>query len=346
MKKDLPAIQNKDMVVSWIYTWSRQKEMSINEQHVVLRILEACQNQLKGLKMKDNMHKIEHGLWNVELTMPISDAFFSNYKVSEVKETLLSLRERSFEYENKETGHWWACGFIEKPEAGFKKGMMKFEVDNRLWDVFMNFTRGYREFELTKALALPTSYALRFYMLVSGQENPITMTIETFRKWIGIPKDKYIKKDGKNRIDHIEDRIIKPAQKALDETCPYSFTYQKKRENPKNPRSPVTHFIFFPKYIPKNRDEKLECINLSAKVNNITGPYGMLKKEVSDYLLYNMNMTKEEINANKNLFLTAQKELPNLVNVLANLKQRAAKHGKGIGWIINGLKGKLKEKNK
>lgn len=68
----------------------------------------------------------------------------------------------------------------------------------------------------------------------------------------------------------------------------------------------------------------------------------MLDKAVSDYLLYNLNMTKEEINANKALFLTAQQILPNLVNELADLKERAAKNSKGIGWIINGLKGKMK----
>ena len=42
MKKNLPALQeNKDMVVSWVYTWSRQKEMSVNEQHVILRFRNA-----------------------------------------------------------------------------------------------------------------------------------------------------------------------------------------------------------------------------------------------------------------------------------------------------------------
>ena len=307
-----------------------------------LRILKSCQNQVQGLKIKDNMHKIEHGLWNVELTMPISDAFFSNYKVSEVKKTLLSLRERSFEYDNSETGEWWACGFIEKPEAGFKKGIMKFEVDNRLWDVFMNFTKGYQEFELSKALSLPTSYSLRFYMLISGQKAPIQMTIENFRKWLGIPEDKYIKKDGTHRIDNIEARIIKPTQKELDETCPYSFEYKKIRENPKNPRSKVTHLLFIPKYIQKNRDPELEQKELQAKIGNITGSFGLLDKDVSDYLMFNLNMTKEEINANKALFLNAQKELPNLVEHLADLKERAARNGKGIGWIINGLKGKLK----
>ena len=39
-------------------------------------------------------------------------------------------------------------------------------------------------------------------------------------------------------------------------------------------------------------------------------------------------MTKEEINANKDLFLTAQQTLPNLVEHLADLKQRAAQKGK------------------
>ena len=32
--------QNKDIVTSFVYTWARQKEMSILEQRVVLRIME------------------------------------------------------------------------------------------------------------------------------------------------------------------------------------------------------------------------------------------------------------------------------------------------------------------
>ena len=222
--------------------------------------------------------------------------------------------------------------------------MMKFEVDNRLWDVFMNFTKGYREFELSKALSLSTSYSLRFYMLISGQKAPIQMTIENFRKWLGIPEDKYIKKDGTHRIDNIEARIIKPAQKELDKTCPYSFEYKKIRENPKNPRSKVTQFIFYPKYNseeprPRTREERA-----AGQGWQYSGAYGMLDKAVSDYLLYNLNMTKDEINANKALFLTAQQTLPNLVEHLADLRERAARSGKGTGWIINGLKGKLKTK--
>ena len=55
MKKLPINTQNKDVVVSWIYTWARQQEMSIHEQRIILRILEFCQDELKGLKIKDNL---------------------------------------------------------------------------------------------------------------------------------------------------------------------------------------------------------------------------------------------------------------------------------------------------
>ena len=53
-KKETTSItKNKDVVVSWVYTWSKQQDMSIHEQRIVLRILEACQAELKGVKLKD-----------------------------------------------------------------------------------------------------------------------------------------------------------------------------------------------------------------------------------------------------------------------------------------------------
>ena len=51
--------------------------MSIHEQRIVLRILEACQAELKGVKLKDyagTKRKFEHGLWDVDAQMHVSDA--------------------------------------------------------------------------------------------------------------------------------------------------------------------------------------------------------------------------------------------------------------------------------
>ena len=51
-RKELTNIptQNKDIVTSFVYTWARQKEMTILEQRVVLRIMEFASNHLKGIK--------------------------------------------------------------------------------------------------------------------------------------------------------------------------------------------------------------------------------------------------------------------------------------------------------
>ena len=47
----------------------QQQDMSINDQRIVLRILEACQAELTGVKLKDyagTKRKFEHGPWDVD----------------------------------------------------------------------------------------------------------------------------------------------------------------------------------------------------------------------------------------------------------------------------------------
>ena len=112
MKKKLPITKNKDVVVSWVYTWSKQQDMSIHEQRIVLRILEACQAELKGVKLKDyagTKRKFEHGLWDVDAQMHVSDVIFSGRDYNEIIAALDSLAGRFFTYEDDE--EWWKCVF-------------------------------------------------------------------------------------------------------------------------------------------------------------------------------------------------------------------------------------------
>ena len=86
-EKETTYTKNKDVVVSWVYTWSKQQDMSIHEQRIVLRILEACQAELKGVKLKDyagTKRKFEHGLWDVDAQMHVSDVIFSGRDYNEI----------------------------------------------------------------------------------------------------------------------------------------------------------------------------------------------------------------------------------------------------------------------
>ena len=216
---------------------------------------------------------------------------------------------------------------------------MKFSVNNKLWDVWYNYSQGYREFELNKALALPTTYSLKFYMLVSGNSKPITFkTIDEFKQWLGIAPEQYKGKDGKDRIDNIEARIIKPAQKALDNSCPYTFTYSKLKANPDNKRSKVEGFTFTPKYQPKFRDEKLEAKKLQAKVSASFA----IRTDIYNYLRQQCAFSASDLNNTKELWLQAQDVFEDPLLEIAMLKAKAKEAKKTPqAYIIGAIRGKI-----
>ena len=218
---------------------------------------------------------------------------------------------------------------------------MKFSVNNKLWDVWLNFSQGYREFELNKALALPTTYSLKFYMLVSGNSKPITFkTIDEFKQWLGIAPEQYKDKDGKDRIDNIEARVIKPAQKALNNSCPYTFTYSKIKANPDNKRSKVTGFTFTPKYQPKFRDEKLEAKKLQATVCASFS----IRPEIYNYLRQQCGFSASDLNNTKDVWLQAQDVLDDPLGEIAILKAKAREAKKTPqAFIVAYIKGKISD---
>ena len=213
-----------------------------------------------------------------------------------------------------------------------------FRVSNGLWDVFTKFAKGYREFELNKALALPTGYSLRFYMLMSGQVYPLDISLENLKERLGIPADKYKDKNGKDRIDHFEKRVLKPAKAALDESCPYTFNYMKVRENPNNKRSKVTGFRLYPVYQPQFRDEELEVKELQAKVTARL----QLENNVYDYLKFSFDFKSDEINKNKKTLIEGQNRIPDFMGFLGELKKGARLAENPKGYVIGAIKRKLK----
>jgi len=343
-RKELTTIhtQNKDIVTSFVYTWARQKEMSILEQRVVLRIMEYASNHLKGIKLKDHMHKIDLGLFNVTITMPASDVLFNTkMKHHDIEKALYALRSRSFEY--RDDNRYTVCGFINNATYVYRSGMITVEVDNRIWDVLSDFTLGFKRFELNKALALPTSSALQFYMIMSGQERPLRLSIAELKNWLGIPADKYTK-DGKDRIDHLEERVLRPVKRMLDDTCPYTFTYEKLRQNPSNCKSPVVGFELIPVYQEKFRDQELERVHLTAKVS-----LGFISPQVTNYMKHQMGFSKDNLNPHKELLIRAVKILPDIMKTLEDIQgRRRTKTGetKGIGWVIQAIRGEVSKAEK
>lgn len=284
---------NRHINVPFKISWSRQPDMSIHEQRIMLRIMEYCQAQLNGIAVTDETHRIEYYQKTVEITMPVADAFSKKLSSKQIEQTLYKLRGRSFQYREQEM--WWCCGYIESPSVHHGRGLMTFTVSQRLWEIIKDYAAGFHRVEIKKALELPTIYAMRFYLLMSEKRSKINMPVDFFRSWMGIPDDKYMDKNGNNRIDHLEERIIRPAKKALDETCPWTFTYDKVREIPRNPKSRVIGFVFHPVHQPKLQDPELEKKRLIAELS----PGFLLRPDVLDYLKTYFDMTNKYLSMRK-----------------------------------------------
>ena len=197
--------------------------------------------------------------------------------------------------------------------------------------------------EVARDMALPTSSALQFYMIMSGQEKPFKLSIAELKSWLGIPQDKY-RKDGRDRIDHLEERVLRPVKRMLDETCPYTFTYEKLRENQNNSKSPVVGFELRPVYQAKFRDQELERVHLTAKVS-----IGFISPQVINYMKQQMGFDKKSLSPHKDLLIQAVNLLPDVLGTLADIQGRRRKPNgteMGIGWVIQAIKGEVKKAEK
>lgn len=116
---------------------------------------------------------------------------------------------------------------------------MKFIVADWVMTALLDYTHGFREFELETMMKLNSPYAMRFYELVANQDTgtPINMKVETLREWMGIKEGEYL------RSWDFKRRIIDPSKKELDANCPWSFDFVEVKENPDNKRSKVVKYL-------------------------------------------------------------------------------------------------------
>lgn len=320
--------ENKDLIVSWVYAFSRQPQLTIHEQRLLLRVIEYAQASIIGYKLKDKP-QIELGLWDVSLRLPKCAIFPSDMRHKEIIDTLHRLSERYMTFDNGD--EWTKCNFIYSPSYKRNSGIVQFRVDNLLWDALTNFSKGYRRFELMSAFKLSSSYAIRMYLLLSGQTAPIQLKIDTLKQLLGIDADKY------SRSDNFEMRVLQPSRQQLDEHCPYSFTFEKIRENAANKRSHVIGYRLFPIYLPQNRDSELEKRKLLSQIS-----VAALPDEAWHYLAQ-IGFTNDEIKRNKATLLAASEQF-DLVEFLSEIVGRARVAKNPKGYLVNSLKKALKEK--
>ena len=191
----------------------------------------------------------------------------------------------------------------------------------------MDFTKGYRKYELVTAMGFKSVYSMRMYELMSGQKRPLEFTFEDLKQRFGA-KDKY------KLVGHFKTRVLDVAKKELDESSPYSFNYIEVKEGRK-----FVGFKFFPTFHPDKQDPELYEREKRSKLT----ARAQISREALDYLRYSFEFKAAEINKNKKTIIEGEQKIPDFIGFLSSLvgPSRTAKNR--IGYVINAIKKKTAE---
>ena len=299
-------------------------DYNVYEKRIIYRLVEMCQSTLSGKKL-DHKITIDETLFQDRvITMPI--ALFltgkdgkkdNNHK--RVREALKGLNSKVFEYEDDRI--WKTIRIIEKPKFIKYSDMIQFEVQPEIFNTILDFSKGYRKLELQTAMTFVSVYSMRFYELFSGCKTQMEYSIEQLKQMFHI--------EGKYPMpsDFIK-HVVKVAKRELDKKSPYSFNFETKKTGRK-----ITHIKFYPVFIPKNRDTKVEEKSLKRRINLSWS----LDLQVIDYLKTNFEFTEKEIKNNLELFAEAEAKTDILYH-LSTLKTSSENKANRKGYVIAALR--------
>lgn len=321
--------ENKELIQSYIFTAAKY-DFTAYEKRIMYRLVECAQKEIEGIKIKDNIHKIKPVQLGREITLPTASILRNekdeNYTIA--KKAFLSLCEKVVIYEDAD--YWTATQIIAKPKISKKEGTVTFLVFDEIWNCILDFTKGYRKYELAIAMKFKSVYAMRFYELMSGQKKPLFVLLEGPD---GL-RERFCLQGKYERVNDFKRYVIDVAKKELDEHSPYSFVAKEEKEGRK-----VIGWTLFPVFYENREDSALQE---QARMAKVTARL-QLGNNVYDYLKFSFDFKSDEINKNKKILIEGQNRIPDFVGFLGELKKGARLAENPKGYVIGAIKIKLKE---
>ena len=314
---------SRQVVQSYIFT-TAVYDFNVYEKRIIYNLVRLAQSQIEGVKLSESLYRIDHAYKDyLVVELPISDFLIDedDKNHSRIKAALRSLHRKTFTYQFD--GTWECFSIIANPKVRLRSSKVSFIVDTRVWDVLLNFSRGFSRYDLEIAFNLESSYTMRFYEMLAGQKEPIAYSIESLRKEFGL--------EGKYKLnkDFIR-RVVESAKSELDLKSPVTFTYRPLKDGRK-----ITRILFYPV-----RQETKQPHDTLLK--EVIRKYGSGPHLSSDEkrLLTEIGFSEIGIRNNIELFMECKKNL-DFIYELALIVGKSRGKTNPCGWCIKTLKGKL-----
>ena len=317
-----------EVIQSYILTTAKYG-FSIYEKKIMYRLVQIAQADLKGKKLDKNYIVGENLFGDKKITMKYSDVLEEGDRNHpRIKKALWSLVEKFIEYDNTAMGWESKFSIIQGPKVNQTTKELEFTVNEIMWDVILAISsKGWRKYELKTAMSFESTYAMRFYELVSNTKEGYIQqfTIDNLKQMFNLT-GKY------KRINDFIRRVLVPAKAELDKKSPFSFNYKliKSKGSKK-----YTSVIISTVVIPQNQNEASAKKSLEMK----TSSTWIIGKETKDFLVRNYDFDEKGIRANIELFAAANKAF----DFQRFLRDNARTADSGTvknktGWIIGAIK--------
>lgn len=364
-KEEIIAESSKEVVQSYLLT-TAGRDWGVYAEKFLLRLVEIAQGDIQGMDFKRGKDMKPHSptlnypnltknaIGDAIVSIPIKDLLpddgYTNYEY--IRETIEQLQTKIMRWEAPKTDakgniiyneqgvpvrKWKSVQLIGDAEGeNDVNSCITVRINTNIWNAMVDFTKGFRAFDLNIALRLQSKYALRLYQLLSRQETPLTYTIEELKKQWGL-------EDNYPRPDDFIKRTIIPAKEELDAISPYTFDFKPLKSNaPGRGNKPITAITFFPKH--QIQYESTRAIKGFDETQMLKEPVRRILKEKYGFEWYELQTTFD-------LLYTAQKTMtgvdadhPDLLTFLVNLSHNVAKAEDKKKYIIGSIKRHLKEK--
>lgn len=346
------ATTTRNVVESYIFATGHQ-DLSIYSERLMMLLVRAAQCQVAGLNFRDgsgisqvSIGPLGDACVEIEARELLNGANNTNY--SQAKQAVMELMEKTISHERpamkngkpvlNENGdpvyEFEAHNLVNDVWINRKPGVIVVNVNRTTWEAILDFSKGFRRYDIQVAMRFSKTCSLRMFKLVSNQTRPLQFTIQELREQWGLT-DKY-----PATKDFIRNTIVS-AKEELDRMSPWTFDYEpvysasSEQNRGRAGRKSITSVIFYPKH-------QLRYESTTNSIGMLSNPIDVLPRAVVDRLVKNLGFSMAEIKANIVLFKTASKNF-DLEGFLIDVTPRASRANSPQGYVVNAVKKHLNE---
>lgn len=346
------ATTTRSVVESYIFATGHQ-DLSIYSERLMMLLVRAAQCQVAGLNFRDgsairqvSIGPLGDASVEIEARELLSSQSSTNY--TNAKNAVRELMNKTVSHERpafkngqpvldasgRQVYEFEAHQLVNDIWVNRKPGIIIVNVNKNTWEAILDFSKGFRRYDLQVAMKFSRTCSLRMFKLISNQTEPIQYTIAELREQWGL-KDKYAKTK-----DFIRNTIVS-AKEELDRMSPWTFDWEPaystsaEQNRGRTGRKSITSIIFFPKH-------QLRYESTTNMMNRAGVSVDVLGRAVVDRLVKNLGFTMSEIKSNLVLFDTARKNF-DLEEFLISITPSAGRANSPQGYVVNAVKKHLKE---